>query len=144
MARGDLGSPRQPSLADEIAELEEREKVTKALQAAESEHGMSKHGIVYSPKGPTPQKKGVSKTPKKTKTPSPIKTYPDGTSWTLEDGAESEEERQESDQDEDGEGQNRSSTVAGACASSGDAEGTAQPTAPVSYTHLTLPTICSV
>ena len=92
----------QPSLAEEIAEVEREQRVSKALQATVEQHGITEHGIAReSPKGQKPltsASAGVSVTPKRTqkkvKTPSPVKTFPDGSTWTIEDGASSEEEEQ--------------------------------------------------
>ena len=80
MAAPRPGAARQPSLAEEIDEIERAELVTTALQAVES-HGMTQHR----PEGPEPlepENKGVSQTPKRTpkvgKTPSPIRIDKDG------------------------------------------------------------------
>ena len=97
---------RQPSLAEEILEAEREQRVSKALQAQVEEHGIITND---SPKGRKPQAQGNSgvsgtpkRTPKKAKTPSPVKTSPDGTTWTIEDGASSEEEKGElSDEGQD-------------------------------------------
>ena len=94
----------QPSLAEEIEEVEREQRVTKALQAQVEEHGM-----ITSPKGRKPQAQGNNgvsstpkRTPKKAKTPSPVRTDPDGKQWTIEDGASSEEEQgEESDEGQD-------------------------------------------
>ena len=73
----DAATMRQPSLAEEIDEVEREQRVTKALQATVETHGM-KHGIITSsPKGRKPQTKGSTEdtprhTPKHVKTPSPI------------------------------------------------------------------------
>ena len=90
---------RQPSRAEEILEVEREQRVSKALQAQVEEHGIT---TKESPKGRKPQAQGNSgvsgtpkRTPKKAETPSPVKTYPDGTTWTIEDGASSEEEQGE-------------------------------------------------
>ena len=82
MARDSCGSPRQPSLAEELAEVEEQGHVTGALQAKVELHGIQ-HGIAKSsPQGQEPQtatSTGVSTTPKRTrvkvKTPSPLKYF---------------------------------------------------------------------
>ena len=64
--RGGQSARRQPSLAEEIEEVEREQRVTRALQAkVEPQHGMTQHG----PKGHTPQTPGgaeVSNTPKRT------------------------------------------------------------------------------
>ena len=44
-SRDFMGSPRQPSLAEEIDEVEKQEHVTIALQATVENHGM-KHDII--------------------------------------------------------------------------------------------------
>ena len=129
MSANHAGAPRQPSLAEEIAEMEEQAIVTGALQAEVERHGM-KHSIDKSPKGQqplSPTDAGVSNTPRRAQVrvnaSSPVKTYPDGSTWTIEDGASSEEENAPEDDEPLSEDQSRRSHVAGACASSGDAEG---------------------
>ena len=87
---------RQPTLAEELAEAEAQRVVTGALQAKVEHHSMEE-----SPKGQKPltsTSARVTVTPtrtqKKVKTPSHVKTFPDGSTWTIEDGASSEEEEQ--------------------------------------------------
>ena len=94
---------RQPTLAEEIDEIERAQRVTSALQAQVEQHGITQN----SPNGRTPQTRdnvGVSVTPKrnpkKGKTPSPVRIDVDGSTWTHEDDNESEEEEQEQNENE--------------------------------------------
>ena len=86
MAAPAIGASRQPTLAEEIDEIERAEVVTTALQAVE-QHSMTQG---TSPKGRKPRNDtGVPNTPqrapKKGKTPSPVRIDPDGQAWELED-----------------------------------------------------------
>ena len=103
--RGTVGGQptrRQPSLAEEIEEVERERRVTRALQAkVEPQHGMTQK----SPKGHTPQTPGDAgvtntpkRTPKKVKTPSPVRTDADGRQWTLEDDYSEEENEEEEEE----------------------------------------------
>ena len=72
MAAQHPGDDRQPTLADEIKELEQAEKVTAALQAR-----VDTHSITRSPTGAEPQEpQSVTQTPRRSpivgKTPSPV------------------------------------------------------------------------
>ena len=97
MAAMHLGTPRQPTLAEEIDELEKSERVTAALQAQVDQHGITQH----SPKGAQPQgrrKTGVTYTPKRTpkmgNTPDPVRVDKDGKTCTLEDDEDILEEQE--------------------------------------------------
>ena len=100
MANPRPGSLRQPSLADEIDEIEQAELVTNALRAVESSR--TQHG----PEGQQPQEQhpGVSNTPgrkpKIGKTPSPVRIDADATEWTHEDDHESEEEKEKQEKED--------------------------------------------
>ena len=82
MAAPNSGASRQQSLAEEIAEIENAEVVTTALQAVE-QHGMNKvhekpqdeTGVPYTPK----------RAPPRGKPPSPVRVDADGQTWTWED-----------------------------------------------------------
>ena len=105
MAVPSTGASRQRSLAEEIAEIENAEVVTTALQAVET------HGINTSTK--PQEEEGVPNTPKRTvplrgKPPSPVRVDPDGQTWTWEDDDQVPEY--------DGEEQVRSPGGPGACA----------------------------
>ena len=95
MARRTGGTPLQKTLADELAEVEAEEKVTGALQAVD-QHGMLPKN---SPRGQQPQEPtaGVTdtlvNTPKKGKTPSPVRIDKNGDAWELEDDRAQEEQR---------------------------------------------------
>ena len=88
---------RQPTLAEEIDEIERAQRVTSALQAQVEQHGITQHG----PNGRTPQSRdsvGVftpKRNPREGKTPSPVRIYAGGNTWTHEDDNESEEEQEQ-------------------------------------------------
>ena len=112
MATTRPGTPRQPTLAEEIDELELAGKVTAALQAEVESHGMARQG----PTGQEPQEQhpGVTNTPKRSpkigKTPSPVRVDKDGATWTLEDDDEGQEEQEESESGVNGDDLARGST----------------------------------
>ena len=115
MAVPDSGASRHRSLAEEIAEIENAEVVTTALQAVES-HGMNTST-------PKPQREtGVSNTPIRTplrgKPPSPVRTDADGQTWTWEDDDHGPEEGEDD--------QVRSPGGPGACAGPSGAEDLAE------------------
>ena len=115
MAAPNSGASRQRSLAEEIAEIENAEVVTTALQAVEL-HGMNTSK-------PKPQKEtGVSNTPIRTplrgKPPSPVRTDADGQTWTWEDDDHVPEEGEDD--------QVRSPGGPGACAGPSGAEDLAE------------------
>ena len=94
---------RQPTLAEEIDEIERAELVTTALQATVEPHGMTQHR----PTGQKPLEQettGVPHTPKRTpkigKTPSPVRVDKDGKTWTLEDDDEGQEEEEEKEEED--------------------------------------------
>ena len=120
MASSRRGSPRQPTLAEEIDELEKAEKVTAALQAQVEQHGMhtaskpqEQGGVTHTPK----------MSPKIGKTPSPVRVDKDGKTWTLEDDDEGQEEQEENENGSEQGVPARGSTDPRACAGSVDAEG---------------------
>ena len=94
MASSRPGTPRQPSLAEEIEEVEKAEKVTAALQAVGTRHDT--HDIKQKPQ--MDKQKSVTKTPTKvsikSSTPSPDKVI-DGVAWDLEDHEDQFQEEQE-------------------------------------------------
>ena len=100
MSRSVVGSRRQPTLAEEIGELEKQERVTKALQATVEAHGMRDGIITSSPKGQKPHTKGSNdetptRTPKKVQTPSPVKVDNNGEAWEMEDDHSEEDNAEE-------------------------------------------------
>ena len=83
------GTPRQPTLAEEIEAVEQAERVTAALQA------VGKHGMNTTSKAPQNNEGDTAtpkRTPKKAKTPSPVRVDPDGQTWTWEDDDNVQEE----------------------------------------------------
>ena len=115
---------RQPSLAEEIEEVEREPRVTRALQAVDHQHGM---GTKESPNGQEPQEQteqGVSNTPRRTPkkggTPSPVKIDDNGDAWELEDHEEAQEEQEENgDEGERARGTIDSRSRAGSIATEG-------------------------
>ena len=92
-ASSDAAKARQPTLAEEIDDVEREQRVTKAPEAQVEQHGITQHK-------PHPQESvGVSvrpkRIPKKGNTPSPLRTDADGNTWTWEDDHESEEEHEQ-------------------------------------------------
>ena len=130
MAATRPGTPRQPTLAEEIDELEMAGKVTAALQAEVESHGM----VRESPTGQEPQEQhpGVTNTPKRSpkigKTPSPVRVDKDGATRTLEDDDEGQEEQEESESGVDGGDLARVSADSRACAESVAVEGSSEKT----------------
>ena len=127
MASSHPGSPRQPTLAEEIDAIEKAEKVTAALQAVETRHDMASK----SPKGHKPQmdpRKGVPKTPPRVSiknTPSHIKIDEAGEAWTMEDDGQVQEEQEENNSGEEDGSQTQGSDGPRACARPADTLGEA-------------------
>ena len=76
MASSRRGSPRQPTLAEEIDELEKAEKVTAALQAQVEQHGMH---TASKPQEQGGELQTPKRSPKIGRTPSPIVKFCSGT-----------------------------------------------------------------
>ena len=117
MARRTGGTPLQTTLAELLAEVEAEEKVTGALQAVDH-HGMLPKNSPHGKQPQEPTESGVANTPvntpKKGKTPSPVRIDKNGEAWELEDDEAQEEQEEETA----GEEQARGETDRRACAGS--------------------------